>query len=307
MGHNHSHNHAHHHEHNHEITSLNGIYILSIVLNLAFVFVETGVGIWSKSLGLVSDAGHNLSDVFSLLLALIAFKLAATAARKGFTYGYKKASILISLLNAVILLVAVGVIVFESIEKFMTPAAGLDGGAIAWTAGIGILINGATAYMLMRKQEHDINTRGAFLHMAADTLVSVGVVVSGLIIKFTGFTMIDPIISLIIAAIILVSTWSLLKESIRMAIDAVPEGVEVEKIEEAMRATEGVEEIHHVHVWPISTTETALTAHICVSNYADGESIVPAVKKGLKEIGITHATIEVETAGGHCADMEKKC
>ena len=169
----------------------------------------------------MSDAGHNLGDVFSLLLALIAFKLSATKPNERFTYGYRKGSVLISLLNAIILLVAVGAILLESIHKFANPAP-VDGSAIAWTAAAGIVVNGFTAYLLMRHQKNDINTRGAFLHMAADTLVSVGVVISGIVISLTGWTVIDPIVSIIIAVVILVSTWQLLSESVRMSIDAVP-------------------------------------------------------------------------------------
>lgn len=297
------HNHEHNHSHTIDGSNLNGIYILCIALNLAFVAVEAGVGFWSKSVGLVSDAGHNLSDVFSLILALVAFKLALTAGRGRFTYGYRKASILISLLNAVILLVAVGVIVWESIEKFANPVS-VDGGAIAWTAGVGILINGFTTILLMKNQKHDINTRGAFLHMAADTLVSVGVVISGIVIKFTGWTVIDPVISLIIAGIILISTWSLLAESLRMSIDAIPESIDAEAIEGVMTAVDGVKGVHHIHIWPISTTETALTAHIVVGNYADGEHIVPEVKAALKENGIAHATLEVESEARTCGESE---
>ena len=298
------HTHEHHHHHQAEaadIASLKGIYWVSIALNLAFVGVEAGVGLWKGSLGLLSDAGHNLSDVFSLVLALVAFRLAGTRGNKLFTYGYRKGSILISLLNAVILLVAVGAIVLESIHKLRQPVA-VDGGAIAWTAAAGILVNGLTTFLLMRYRNSDINSRGAFLHMAADTLVSVGVVVSGVFISLTGWSFIDPIIGLVIAVIILVGTWDLLSESLRMSLDAVPEGIDPDDVRKKMEDTQGVSSVHHIHIWPISTTEIALTAHLVLDRDARSEDVVRTVKQTLQEAGIHHATLETEQAGQNCAD-----
>ena len=254
-----------HHRHVHAVTSLNGIYVIAIVLNLLFVAVEAATGFLSDSVGLLSDAGHNLSDVFSLLLAMLAFRLSMSRATRKFTYGYRKTSVLISLLNAIILLVAVGAIISESIRKFRDPAP-VDGAAVIWTAAAGILVNGITALMLMKQQKHDINTRGAFLHMAADTLVSVGVVVSGIIITVTGFTAIDPIVGLVVAAVILFSTWKLLVESLRMSIDAVPENIDPDNIKSMISDEPGVAGVHHLHIWPISTTEAALTAHVVISD-----------------------------------------
>lgn len=286
-----SHNHQHHHSHS--VESLNGIYIVSIVLNLAFVAIESGIGIWKNSLGLLSDAGHNLSDVLSLVLALVAFKLATSHSSSRYTYGYRKSSILISLVNAVILLVAVGAILVESIEKFKTPTA-LDGAAVAWTAGIGIIINGATAFLLMKRQGHDINTRGAFLHMAADTLVSVGVLASGVIIKSTGWYIIDPIISIVIAVVILISTWDLLKESVNMSIDAVPANIDIDEIKEHLDSVPGVVRHHHLHIWPISTTQVALTAHVMVQDMNNVSQIYHDIAQEMAEHGITHVTIQAE-------------
>ena len=251
----------------------------------------------------MSDAGHNLGDVFSLLLALIAFKLSATKPNERFTYGYRKGSVLISLLNAIILLVAVGAILLESIHKFANPSP-VDGSAIAWTAAAGIVVNGFTAFLLMRHQKNDINTRGAFLHMAADTLVSVGVVISGIVISLTGWTVIDPIVSIIIAVVILVSTWQLLSESVRMSIDAVPESVKPSEVIAEMREVKGVSDVHHLHIWPISTTETALTAHVVLSEGAEPEAVVPEVKKHLKHCGISHSTLETEREGHACSEQE---
>lgn len=296
--------HDHHHHHHAEavdIASLKGVYWVSIALNLAFVGVEAGVGLWKGSLGLLSDAGHNLSDVFSLILALVAFRLAGTRGNKHFTYGYRKGSILISLLNAVILLVAVGAIVLESIHKLRQPVA-VNGGAIAWTAAAGILVNGLTTFLLMRYRKSDINSRGAFLHMAADTLVSVGVVVSGVVISLTGWSVIDPIIGLVIAVIILVGTWDLLSESLRMSLDAVPEGIDPDDVQKKMEDTPGVSSVHHIHIWPISTTEIALTAHLVLAQDARSEDVVRTVKQTLREAGIHHATLETEQAGQNCAD-----
>ena len=300
MGHAHEHHH-HHHAEAADVASLKGIYWVSIALNLAFVGVEAGVGLWKGSLGLLSDAGHNLSDVFSLVLALVAFRLAGTRGNKHFTYGYRKGSILISLLNAVILLVAVGAIVLESIHKLRQPVA-VDGGAIAWTAAAGIVVNGLTTFLLMRYRKSDINSRGAFLHMAADTLVSVGVVVSGIVISLTGWSVIDPIIGLVIAVIILVGTWDLLSESLRMSLDAVPESIDPDEVLKRMEDTPGVSSVHHLHIWPISTTDTALTAHLVLEQDGRSEEVVRAVKQTLRETGIHHATLETELAGQACAD-----
>ena len=303
----HEHNHAHHHHHHHtqQLTSLSGVFILSIILNLAFVLVETGVGIGTGSLGLLSDAGHNLSDVFSLLLALIAFRLSTSHATKRFTYGYRKSSVLISLLNAIILLVAVGVILVESVHKLMDISSiDLNGSAISWTAGVGILVNGFTAWLLMKQQSHDVNTRGAFLHMLADTLVSVGVVISGLVISWTGWGWIDPVIGILIAIVILVSTWKLLSESLRLSIDAVPESIDPDEILEEMKEVSCVADVHHLHIWPISTTQVALTAHLVLEDFSDMAGTVHAVKHHLKEHGIDHSTLEVERADAPCEEHD---
>ena len=296
----------HHHHHGPAVAdaSLKKIYILSIALNLAYVAIEVVTGLFNHSVGLLSDAGHNLSDIISLALALIALGQHSPR-RDGYTYGYRKLSVLISLVNAVILLVAVGAIVTESIDKFYHPVP-IDGAVISWTAGIGILVNGFTTLLLMRGRSHDLNAKGAFLHMMADTLVSVGVVISGIVISFTDWYFIDPIIGLAVAAVILVSTWDLLRQSVRLSIDAVPEGVDVDHLLGHIREVDGVKDVHHVHVWPISTTETALTAHLVVDDITRSEEIVRAVKAELSEEGIVHSTLEVETAG-HCSDSENCC
>ncbi|RGN50807.1 MULTISPECIES: cation diffusion facilitator family transporter [unclassified Bacteroides] len=295
MGHEHSHSHGH----NHTITSLNKAFIVGIVLNLVFVLVEFGAGFYFDSLALLSDAGHNLSDVVSLVLALLAFRLAKVKANSRYTYGYKKSTVLVSLLNAVILLVAVGGILVESINKLQHPEE-VPGGAIAWVAGVGVVINAFTAFLFMKDKEKDLNVKGAYLHMAADTLVSVGVLVAGLIIRQTGWYIIDPIIGIIIAIVILISTWDLLHDSIRLSLDGVPVGIDSEKVKELISQIPGVKDIHHMHIWAISTTENALTAHIVIDNLNNMESLKHEIKHTLEHCDIHHATLEFESRKEHC-------
>lgn len=290
--------HSHHHHHHH-IETINKIMVWAIVINLLYVAIEAGVGIYGDSLGLVSDAGHNLGDVFSLVLTLIGFKLAHAAANRRFTYGYQKSTILIALLNAVILLVAVGVIIVESIRKMQHPEP-IDGALVSWTAGVGIVVNGLTAWMLMKDQKHDLNIRGAFLHMAADTLVSLGVVAAGIIISLTGFMLIDPIISLVIAAVILASTWHMLRESLSLSIDSVPEGIDVDKLKSDIESLPCVKSIHHIHVWALSTTLNAMTAHVVIDNRNNEDATLAAIKTLAHESGINHPTIEFETTPCGC-------
>ena len=295
MGHEHSHSHGH----NHTITSLNKAFIVGIVLNLVFVLVEFGAGFYFDSLALLSDAGHNLSDVVSLVLALLAFRLAKVKANSRYTYGYKKSTVLVSLLNAVILLVAVGGILVESINKLQHPEE-VPGGAIAWVAGVGVVINAFTAFLFMKDKEKDLNVKGAYLHMAADTLVSVGVLVAGLIIRQTGWYIIDPIIGIIIAIVILISTGDLLHDSIRLSLDGVPVGIDSEKVKELISQIPGVKDIHHMHIWAISTTENALTAHIVIDNLNNMESLKHEIKHTLEHCDIHHATLEFESRKEHC-------
>ena len=295
MAHEQKHPHTHdHHHHHHTFTRISKLLIWGIVLNLLYVLIEGGVGIYAHSMGLVSDAGHNLSDVFSLLLTLVGIKLALAHANKRFTYGYQKATILISLLNAIILLVAVGVIIVESIRKFTHPEP-IDGDLVSWTAGIGIVINGATAWLLMKDQKEDLNVRGAFLHMAADTLVSVGVVIAGIVISFTGWVMIDPIISLVIAVLILISTWNMLKETLKLSIDGVPDGIDIERLKNKIENIPHVRSIHHLHVWALSTTINAMTLHVLIDSHDYEDEVKRQIKNCAEESGITHPTIEFET------------
>ena len=270
----------HHHEHNHRVTSLNKAFIIGIVLNISFVIVEFGVGFYYDSLGLLSDAGHNLGDVASLILAMLAFRLEKVHPNSRYTYGYKKSTILVSLLNAVILLVAVGIIIAESIDKLFHPVS-VDGSAIAWTAGVGVVVNALTAWLFMKDKDKDLNVKGAYLHMAADALVSVGVVASGIIIMYTGWSIIDPIIGL-------------LHDSLRLSLDGVPVGIDTQQIQQLIVEQPGVESCHHLHIWAISTTETALTAHVVVDDIAKMEEIKHRIKEALEAAGIHHATLEIE-------------
>lgn len=291
----------HSHQHSHAINaeSLNKAFIIGIVLNLAFVVIEFAAGFWFDSLALLSDAGHNLSDVVSLVLALLAFRLAKVKANERYTYGYKKSTILVSLLNAVILLVAVGAIVIESIHKLSNPAV-VPGGAIAWVAGVGVLINAFTAFLFMKDKEKDLNVKGAYLHMAADALVSVGVLVAGIVISRTGWYIIDPIIGLIVAVVILISTWNLLHDSLRLTLDGVPTSIDSQKVVEAIRALPGVDDVHHIHIWAISTTENALTAHIVLKQPEGMQEVKHLIRHRLEDFGIGHATLEFEVPGEHC-------
>lgn len=303
MAHEHAHAHAGlHHHHEHRITSLNRAFLVGIVLNVGFVVVEFAVGLFYGSMGLLSDAGHNLSDVASLLLAMLAFRLAQAKATPKYTYGYKKSTVLISLLNSVILLIAVGVIVAESIGRMMHPEP-VVGGAIAWTAGVGVVINGFTAWLFMKDKDRDLNVKGAYLHMAADALVSVGVLVSGLVISWTGWTIVDPIVGLVVAGVIVASVWSLTRDSLRLSLDGVPGGIDVAEIEQAMTAVPGVRAVHHIHVWAISTTENALTAHVVLDSLSRMEELKHILKELLEHEGIPHATLEFESAAEQCCDF----
>lgn len=294
-----SHEHSHQHSHTINAESLNKAFIIGIVLNLAFVVIEFAAGFWFDSLALLSDAGHNLSDVVSLVLALLAFRLAKVKANERYTYGYKKSTILVSLLNAVILLVAVGAIVIESIHKLSNPAV-VPGGAIAWVAGVGVLINAFTAFLFMKDKEKDLNVKGAYLHMAADALVSVGVLVAGIIISRTGWYIIDPIIGLIVAVVILISTWNLLHDSLRLTLDGVPTSINSQQVVESIRALPGIDDVHHIHIWAISTTENALTAHIVLKQAEDMQEVKHLIRHRLEDFGIGHATLEFEVPGEHC-------
>lgn len=280
------HSHAHH---IHAIESLNVVYYIAIALNFGFVIVEALAGVYSNSTGLLSDAGHKMIDVFSLLIALLAFRLAASKPSSRYTYGYRKASVLISLFNALLLVCAVCVIVFESVSKLMEPAP-VNGAAVSWTAAAGILVSGISALLMMRFQKKDINTRGAFLHMATDSLLSLGVVISGIVISLSGLYVIDPIVSLVIAAVILYNSVRLLGESVRMIIDGVPRGVDYDAVKSLVAGCVGVKAVEELHVWAVSINQTALTARVAVDG--DAGAVRRTLHEELEKLGFSPVTIE---------------
>lgn len=306
-GHGHTHNHGNNQALPHGMPAveyLNRAFKLGIILNLIFVAVEFLAGLVIGSVALMSDAGHNLSDVISLALAMFAFSLARQKPSSRYTYGRKKSTVVVSLANACILLVAVGFIIYESVEKLITPQP-VEGGTVAWVAGVGIVVNAFTAWLFLRHKDSDINIKGAYLHMAADTLVSVGVLVSGLIISFTGWYILDPVIGIIIAVVIFFSTWGLLKESLRLALDGVPSGIDPEAVQDSIRASDpAIRDVHHLHIWPLSTTETALTAHITVSEEAATGEVKAKVKEALRGQGICHSTLETETPADRACECD---
>ena len=289
-----------HHSHTH-VAAVGRALVAGITINLLYAAAEFGIGMWQGSMGLIADAGHNLSDVAGLLLALIAVRLGAKRASQQYTFGYKKASILISLVNAVILLAAVAAIVWESIERFTDPSP-VEGWSVAVTAAIGVAVNFAAAWLLIKDKDRDLNIRGAYLHMMLDALVSIGVVVSGIVISFTGWNIIDPIIGMIVAAVIVYSSWHLLTESLKLAMDGVPSGIDIRKVEESLRAIDGVNDVHHIHIWGISTTQNALTAHLIVDDICRSEQIVARAKELLRGQGIDHSTLETETSRHETCD-----
>lgn len=280
------HSHAHH---IHAVESLNVVYYIAIALNFGFVIVEALAGVYSNSTGLLSDAGHKMIDVFSLLIALLAFRLAASKPSSRYTYGYRKASVLISLFNALLLVCAVCVIVFESVSKLMEPAP-VNGAAVSWTAAAGILVSGISALLMMRFQKKDINTRGAFLHMATDSLLSLGVVISGIVISLSGLYVIDPIVSLVIAAVILYNSVRLLGESVRMIIDGVPRGVDYDAVKSLVAGCVGVKAVEELHVWAVSINQTALTARVAVDG--DAGAVRRTLHEELEKLGFGPVTIE---------------
>lgn len=291
----------HHHDHDHhhitKLTSVSKAFVIGIVLNSVFVIIEFISGIYTNSLALLSDAGHNLSDVATLVLSLFAFKMAERKATERYTYGFHKSTILASFANAVILFIAVGAIGWEAIQRFMHPQE-TQGKIISIVAAIGIVINAFSAFLFFRDKDKDLNSKGAYLHMAADALVSVGVVMAGIIIFYTDIKWIDPLISLIIMVVVIYSTWGLLTESLRLLIDAVPEAIEVDKIKTEVLKLQGVKDIHHIHIWAMSTTINAMTAHLVLENNLN-EKQVSDIKHKLKHelmhLNIQHITLETES------------
>lgn len=293
--HGHDHGHSHGHGHSHAPKDFGRAFAVGVVLNFGFVLIEAGAGIWSHSLALLADAGHNLSDVLSLLLAWGATILARRAPSARRTYGLRKATILASLTNAVLLLVAVGVITSESVRRLMEPA-GVATLPVMITAGVGVVINTLTALMFMRGHD-DLNVRGAFLHMAADAGVSLAVVAGALVMMVSGgMAWLDPVLGLGIAAVIVLGTWGLLRDSVDMALDAAPRGVDVGQVRDWLAGRPGVTDVHDLHIWAMSTTETALTVHLTRPANDEADAFLHSTCDGLAHrFGIGHCTLQVET------------
>jgi cobalt-zinc-cadmium efflux system protein len=284
--------------HAHAPADFGRAFLIGIVLNMAFIVLEAIMGFVSGSLALLSDAGHNLGDVLGLVLAWIAAILAKRPAAGRYTYGLKRTTILAALANAILLLVAVGALALEAVNRLRAPAP-VEAGVVAWVAALGIVVNGATALLFMSGRKDDLNIRGAFLHMAADAAVSLGVMLSGLLILATSWTWVDPIVSLGVLIVILVGTWGLFTESLGLSLDAAPEGIDPDKVRAEIAGIPGVADVHHVHIWALSTTETALTAHVIKSEPDLNDALLAKIREELEEhFRITHVTIQFE---------ERKC
>ena len=301
-GHSHGHGHGHGHGHSHGPVSHGRAFAIGIVLNTLFVVVEAGFGLLSGSMALVADAGHNLSDVLSLLIAWGASTLAAAPPSARFTWGFKSSSILAALTNAALLLVALGAITVETVRRLFDPQP-VQSGTVVIVALIGIVINTATALMFMRGRHGDLNVRGAFLHMAGDAAVSAGVVIAGLLIGWTGALWIDPVAGLLIVAVIFWGTWGLLKDSVKLSMLGVPAGIDEVAVRRFLEGQPGVTAVHDLHIWPMSTTETALTAHLVMPAGCPGDDFLHELAHELEhDFRIGHATVQIEReANADCA------
>ena len=289
------------HDHGHAPANYDKAFAIGIALNVAYVIVEAVFGLLANSLALVADAGHNLTDVLSLLLAWGASRLSRMQPTERYTYGLRSSSILASLVNAVILLIAIGAIAWEAIRRFNHPQE-IPGGTMMAVAALGVVINAATALLFVKGRESDLNIKGAFLHMAADAGVSLGVVIAGFAIIKTGLYWIDPLTSLVIVGIIAIGTWGLLRDSARLALHAVPPGIDANKVKQYLAALPEVVSVHDLHIWPMSTTETALTAHLEMPNGNRGDKFLHDVCKQLHDqFKIEHCTIQIEQNANACS------
>ena len=282
------------HQHSHIPKNFGRAFVIGIVLNIIFIIAEIIYGLKVNSLALLSDAGHNVSDVFALGLAFVGVILAKSKPSDRFTYGLESASIVIALTNAVSLLVVVGGIAWEAVKRFNNTDV-TDGSTVIMVAILGVVVNGITAMLFMSGKKNDLNIRGAFLHMASDALVSLGVVISGIIILNTGFTWIDPLTSLIISLVIIIGTWGLLKDSIGLSLHAVPRGIEIAKVRKYLSALEGVREIHDLHIWAIGTNHNAASVHLVMPTGHPGDKFIAEISHELEhQFNIGHVTIQIE-------------
>lgn len=299
-GHEHSDNGHGGHGHSHSPPSNNAIFAIGVALNLGFVVAEVVYGLAANSLALLSDAGHNLSDVFGLLIAWGAIHISKSLPTKKRTYGWRRSSILAALTNAIILLIVVGGIAWEAVGRFFHPEV-VAGNTIMWVAALGVVINGLCAWMFMAGRKDDLNIRGAFMHMAGDAAVSVGVIIIGFAIKMTGWHWLDPAVSILIGIVIVWGTWSLLCESVNLAMDAVPEGIDLEKVEKFLAGLDGVTAVHDLHIWGMSTTENALTVHLVMPHPPENDEFLHHVSHELEEdFAIGHVTIQIEHGDQGC-------
>src|SRR5262245_2425963 len=289
---------GHSHDHGHDSAHLGRAFSIGIALNAAFVVIEAAFGLWAGSLALLADAGHNLSDVLGLLLAWGASYLARQRPSSRRTYGLRRSSIMAALANGLLLLAAVGAIVWEAIGRLIQPTTAAPLPVIG-VAGIGVVVNTLTALLLLSGRKHDLNVRGAFLHMAADAAVSLGVVIAGIIIALTGWQRVDPLLGLLIAGVIAWSTWDLLWQAVNLSLDAVPPGIDPAAVRQYLASLPGVSEVHDLHIWGLSTTETALTVHLIKPGAALDDDWIAFVSHELHDrFGIGHETIQVESGAG---------
>jgi cobalt-zinc-cadmium efflux system protein len=290
-----THDQGHSHAHHHTLpTNHNRSFTIAVILNAVFVVVEFTYGFLANSTALMADAGHNLSDVLGLLLAWSAAILARKAPSARYTYGLRNSSILAALANAMLLLIACGAIALEAIQRFAEPPA-VAGMTVTLVAGVGILVNTISALLFMRGSKNDVNIRGAYLHMAADAAVSFGVAIAGLAMIFTGWYWLDPVMSLIIVVVIVVASWGLLRESLQLALNAVPANIDPQKVDAFLRQTPGVSDIHDLHIWGLSTTESALTVHLVMPDGYPGDAVLNQLSDELKaRFKIHHSTLQFE-------------
>lgn len=294
MAHDHGHRHHHGHGHGHAPANFGAAFAIGVGLNLVYVVAEVVFGLLAHSLALVADAGHNLGDVLGLALAWGASALARRGPTPTRTYGLRRTTILAALINAVTLLGTSGAIAWEALRRLRAPDP-VEGGTVIWVALLGIAVNGGTALLFASGRRHDLNIRGAFLHMAADAALTAGVVVAGIAILLTGRLWIDPVVSLILVAVIVYGTWGLLRDSVNLALDAVPAGIDSAAVEAYLAGLPEVSSVHDLHIWGMSTTEVALTAHLVMPDRSSGDALLARICGELHvRFGIEHATLQVE-------------
>jgi cobalt-zinc-cadmium efflux system protein len=295
-------NNSKHHSNSSALANINTAFIVGISLNFLFVVIEVIAGLFIHSLSLLSDAGHNLADVGALALSLLAFRIVKVKSNEQYTYGYRKTSILVALFNAMVLLISIGAIIYEAIHRFINPHP-IPGTIISIVAGIGFIINAITALMFLWVKDKDLNIKSAYFHLMSDAVVSLGLVAGGILIFYTHWFWVDSTLSIVIAFVILFGTWNLLKASLRLSLDGVPDDIHIDELKNAALNIPGVKDLHHIHVWAMSTTENALTAHVVLQQHISTEQeqiIKHELKLELKHKRIQHITLETERENEPC-------